>query len=446
MQSRREFLRLSAVAGAAAVTGCRHSEFPRLDDGIGGVVHEHPVAAAADEGFWRKVRSAFELEPDVINLNHGLSPTPREVQETLTAELDRVNRAPLLHMRDVPAEGRHEEARVTAARALDCDAEELAITRSGTDSLQIAQMGIDLEPGDEVLSTREDYWSAWNTWQQRVSREGVVYREIDLGGPYPPPDEIVARFVQAFTPRTRVVLFCQVTWRTGHILPVREICDAARSRGIQTIVDGAQGFGHVPFSLADLGCDYYATSGHKWLSGPLGTGLLYVRPERIHGLWPPPPSYNQERSRDDIRKFELIGSRPPAYHNAITGAVQFLERLQVERKAARLHYLKRRWADRLARHERVHIVTDLAAGRSCGLASFHINGLGSAELAQHLLDQHRILVGPPSDNSWSGPPLVRVVPNVFTSAEEIDAFAGAVEEVLQRGIATGENPNGARRA
>ena len=358
------------------------------------------------------------------------------MQEALAAELDRVNRAPLFHMRDAPAEGRREEARISAARALGCDSEELAITRSGTDSLQIAQMGIDLKPGDEVLSTREDYWSAWNTWQQRVSREGIVYKEIDLGGPYPPPDEIVARFEEAFTPRTRVVLFCQVTWRTGHILPVRGICEAARSRGIQTIVDGAQGFGHIPFSLADLGCDYYATSGHKWLSAPLGTGLLYVRRERIQDLWPLPPSYNEGRARDNIRKFELIGSRPPAFHNAITGAVRFLERLRIERKAERLHYLKRRWADRLARHERVHIVTDLAPGRSGGLASFYVDDVGSAELAQHLLDRHRILVGPPAESAWSGPPLVRIVPNVFTSVEEIDAFADAVEKVLERGLPT----------
>lgn len=434
MQNRREFLRLSAVAGTAMVTGCRHPTSARPGADIGGALHGEPAAVASDERFWRDVRRAFALERDLVNLNHGLAPAPRDVQEALAAELDRVNRAPLFHMRDAPAEGRREEARAAAARALGCDTEELAITRSGTDSLQIAQMGIDLKPGDEVLSTREDYWSAWNTWHQRVGREGIVYKEIDFGGPYPPPDEIVARFEEAFTPRTRVVLFCQVTWRTGHILPVRAICEAARSRGIRTIVDGAQGFGHVPFRVTDLGCDYYATSGHKWLGAPLGTGLLYVRRERIHDLWPPPPAYNEGAARDDIRKFELIGSRPPAFHNAITGAVQFLERLHVERKAERLHYLKRRWADRLARHERVHIVTDPAPGRSCGLASFHVDGVMSADLAQHLLDRHRILVGPPAENSWSGPPLVRIAPNVFTSVEEIDAFADAVEEVLHRGL------------
>jgi isopenicillin-N epimerase len=134
-----------------------------------------------------------------------------------------------------------------AAEALGCDPEELAITRSATESLQIAQLGIPLAPGDEVLSTREDYWSMWNTWQQRVEREGIVYREIDLGAPYPPTEEIVHRFEQAITPRTRVILFCQLAWVTGHILPVREICSMARSRGIQTIVDGAHGFGQIPF-------------------------------------------------------------------------------------------------------------------------------------------------------------------------------------------------------
>lgn len=436
MQSRRQFMTTGSLAGLGLLAGCSRGS----DGGVGGAEPAwRPYSSAGapdDEEFWSHVRSAYDLEPGVVNLNYGLSPAPRVVQRALLEELAEVNRAPLFHMRDATfdqmhaPEGRSEAARVAAARALGCGPEEVAITRNGAEALEIAQLGIPLAPGDQVLTTREDYWSTWNTWQQRVARDGIVYREVDFGGPYPAPEEIVARFEAAITPRTRVLLFCHLTWRTGHVHPVRALCDMARERGIQTIVDGAHAFGHLPFAVSDLGCDYYGTSGHKWLSAPLGTGLLYVRRDRIAGLWPPATSYLADRrGGGDIRKLEMIGSRPPAPHNAIREAVQFLEAVGVERKAKRFHYLKTRWAERLGRHERVRLVTDLRPGRSYGIASFHVEGIDSAEIANRLLDEHRIFVGGPSENSWSGPPLVRVAPNVFTAAEEVDAFVKAVKDV-----------------
>ncbi len=433
MSNRREFLRASLLSGGALLAGKSSGAPAGTAPAWDPPANVRPAEAAPDEEFWRGVRKAFDLREDVININHGLSPAPRSVQAGLVADLNSINKAPLLHESDPSVQRSREESRRAAAQAIGCDAEELALTRSGTESLQIAQLGIELEPGDEVLTTREDYWSTWSVWQQRVSREGIVYREIDLGGPYPPPDEIVARFEDAFTDQTRVVLFCHMTWRTGHILPVREICEAARSRGIQTIVDGAHAFGHIPFRLADLGCDYYGTSGHKWLQAPLGTGLLYVRQSRIGDLWPPPPSWNDGPLREDIRKFEVRGSETPAFDMAVADAVRFLETLGVERKAERLHYLTSRWAARLSEHERIHVVTDLSKGRSCGIASFYVDGWDSDALARRLLDEYNIFVGGPSEDAWSGPPLVRVAPNVYTSADEVDAFAGAVEEILADG-------------
>lgn len=430
MQTRRDFIQAGTLAGASLFVGCRQpipeSRAPLFD-----VPDEDAATTASDEAFWQSVRASFELDPRLTNLNHGLSPSPRYVQEALERESSSVNRAPLDHMRDWPAEGRREEARIVAADALGCDAEELAITRSATESLQIAQLGIDLVPGDEVLSTREDYWAMWNTWEQRAQREGVVYREIDLGAPYPSTQEVVARFEEAITPRTRVILFSQLTWVTGHILPVKDICALARSRGIQTIVDGAHGFGHIPFRVSDLGCDYYGTSGHKWLQAPLGTGLLYVRKERIRDLWPMTPAWGEYR--EDIRKFEFVGSRSPAHHNAVADAVRFLRRLGVARKAARLHYLKRRWTEKLGRNERVHVITDPTFGRSCGIASFYVQGMDSELLVTHLRKRYAILVNAPED-AYSGPRPVRVTPNVFTSAREIDAFVAAMDDVLRAGL------------
>lgn len=434
MQNRRDFLRVGSLASTALLSGCRTGRLTRRNSSAPSAIGKSPVQTASDEPFWKEVRRAFDLERGLINLNHGLSPAPRVVQQTLVAELNRVNRAPVLHQHDAISERRREDARAAAARALGCTPEELALTRSGTESLQIVQLGIELEAGDEVLSTREDYWAMWSTWQQRVEREGIVYREIDLGGPYPPPEEIVSRFEQAFTPRTRVVLFCHMTWRTGHVLPVRDICAAARSRGIQTIVDGAHAFGHIPVRVSELDCDYYGTSGHKWLQAPLGTGLLYVRRERIADLWPPPASWNVGERRESIRKFEVVGSETPAFDIAIADAVRFLEGIGVERKTERLRYLTQRWTSQLGSHERLRIVTDLSPGRSCGIGAFYIDGLESTAIADHLLDRYHIFVGAPSEEAWSGPPLVRVTPNVFTSADEIDTFVDAVKEIMRSGL------------
>jgi isopenicillin-N epimerase len=430
MHTRREFIRAGTFAGASLLVGCRQP-FPEDDGPVLAVPDQDASAIASDEAFWQSVRAAFDLDPRRTNLNYGLSPSPKHVHEALARESRSVNRAPLDYMRDWPAEGRRDEARIVAADALGCDPEELAITRSATESLQIAQLGIDLEPGDEVLSTREDYWAMWNTWEQRAQRDGVVYRELDLGAPYPSTEEIVARFEEAITPRTRVILFSQLTWVTGHILPVKEICALARNRGIQTIVDGAHGFGHIPFRVGDLGCDYYGTSGHKWLGAPLGTGLLYVRKERIPDLWPMTPAW--DRYREDIRKFEFVGSRSPAHHNAVADAVRFLRRLGVARKAARLHYLKRRWTEELGRNERVQIITDPTSGRSCGIASFYVEGMDSRLLVTHLRRRYDIVVHAPED-AYNGPQPVRVTPNVFTSAREIDAFVVAMDEVLRSGL------------
>lgn len=431
MYDRRHFLRTGMLASAALAAACRTPSRSSIESAVAGLAETVPPNdVATDEQFWSEVRQAHDLEPKLVNLNHGLSPTPRTVQDTLLAQIKRVNEIPVLREQDREAETRREESRAAAARVLGCDAEEVALVRSGTESLHMAQLGIDLEPGDEVLSTREDYWAMWAAWQQRSARGGIVYREIDLGGPYPPPDEIVSRFVEAFTPRTRVVLFCHVTWRTGHVLPVREICAAARERGVQTIVDGAHALGHIPFRVDELGCDYYGTSGHKWLQAPLGTGLLYVRTERIRDLWPPPGSWNDGYDSGNIRKFEVLGSRTPAHDIAIGDAVHVLEQLGVERKAARLRHLTRRWALRLREHPRVRLVTDLEPGRSCGIVGFYVEGLESQLLADHLFDRYGIFVGPPSEDAWSGPPLVRIAPNVFTSVDEIDMFVDAVEDIL----------------
>src|SRR5574338_322530 len=203
-----------------------------------------------------------------------------------------------------------ESVRRNLAAAFGCDPEELAITRNASEALQIAQLGIDLKPGDEVVTTNQDYGRMLDTWDQRARRDGIVVKKISFPVPPKTQNELAERLLAAVTPRTRVLHFCHITNLTGQIFPVKTIADAARAKGIVTIVDGAHAFAHFPFKLSDLGCDYYGTSLHKWLLAPIGTGFLYVRRERIESHWPLTPA-NAPRAKD-IRKFEEIGTHPAA--------------------------------------------------------------------------------------------------------------------------------------
>jgi selenocysteine lyase/cysteine desulfurase len=347
------------------------------------------------------------------------------VHEALKRYLDVSNQAPVYHMWQV-LEPNIESVRRTLAADAGAPPESIAITRNASEALQIAQLGIDLKPGDEVLTTNQDYGRMLNTWEQRVARDGIRLTKIAF--PVPPDQaDLVARFERAITPATRVIHFCHITNLTGHIFPVREICAVARARGITTIVDGAHAYAHFPFALRDFDCDYYGTSLHKWLLAPVGTGFLYVRPELVERTWalqPPPASL-----KANIRKFEEVGTHPAANHNAIAEALTFHQGIGVERKAARLRHLKARWAERLGRHSRIRLHTSLDAERSCAIGTVGIDGIAPGEITQQLWQQWRIIVTPITHAEYSG---VRVTPNVYTTLNEVDAFAEAMERLANK--------------
>jgi selenocysteine lyase/cysteine desulfurase len=242
-------------------------------------------------------------------------------------------------------------------------------------------------------------------------------------------DALAQPLLAAITPATKVLHFCHITNLTGQIFPVKQICDEARRRGIKTVVDGAHAFAHFPYTAADLGCDYYGTSLHKWLLAPIGTGFLYVRREHIASLWPLTPAAASKQN--DIRKFEEIGTHPAANHNAIAEALTFHEGIGIERKAARLRYLRDRWAKRLAQHPKVRIHTNLDPAHSCAIGNVQVTGIPAGELVSHLWAKWRIIATPIVHAEYEG---IRVTPNVYTTLEEVDTFAGAMEEIAERGI------------
>ncbi|HSB62276.1 MAG TPA: aminotransferase class V-fold PLP-dependent enzyme [Vicinamibacteria bacterium] len=425
MPSRRSFLAM----GASALAAFRDDGLERVGAAAKGAAGRTPDEIAADEDYWREVQQAFTVNRSYINLNNGgVSPSPRMVQEAMKRYLDLSNEAPVYTMWQL-LEPQIESVRRGLARAFGCDPEEMAITRNASEALETCQLGLDLEPGDEVLTTSQDYPRMLATWRQRERRDGVVLKTLSFPVPPPSLEDLADRFRRAITPRTRVILVCHITNLTGQIFPVREICRMGRERGIEVIVDGAHAFGHFPFRQADLDCDYYGTSLHKWLLAPHGTGFLYVRRSKIARLWPLMAA--PKEMEGDVRKFEEIGTHPAANHNAIAEALAFQEGIGIERKAARLRYLRDRWMRRLHGQKGVRIHTSFDPGMSGAIGNVQVEGADTAKLAQHLWDRRRIIVVPILHEEFQG---LRVTPNLYTTLEEVDVFAEEMERIVARGL------------
>jgi len=430
MFTRRSFLR--GLGGGAALAAASFNEkgIERAIAATHYVKDRSPDDIAADEDFWFEVQQAFTVDRSLINLNNGgVSPSPRIVQEAMRRYLEYSNEAPTYTMWRI-LEPQIEGVRKRLAAAFGCHPEEMAITRNASEALEICQLGLRLQAGDEVLTTEQDYPRMLTTWRQRERRDGIVVKRIQFPTPPKTTNELAGLFEQAISPRTRVLHFCHMTNMTGQIFPVRELCQMARQRGLEAIVDGAHAFAHFPFTHDELDCDYYGTSLHKWLLAPHGTGFLFVRRNRIKGLWPLMAA--DESLDNDIRKFEEIGTHPAANHLAIGEALTFHEGIGGERKAARLRYLFRRWAKRLEGQKGVRLLTSLDPRQSCGLATVDFAGVDLAKLGAHLFTEYRIISTPiVNDRGVNG---LRITPNIYTTLREIDTFVEAVERVIKHGL------------
>jgi isopenicillin-N epimerase len=424
MLTRRGFLKSLAITAAFSEGGIE-----RIFAATSALAQSTPEKSAEDEDFWREIQQAFTVDRSLINLNNGgVSPSPRIVQDAMRRYLEYSNHAPSYTMWQV-LEPEVESVRRRLAATFGCDPEEMAITRNASEALENCIFGLDLKPGDEVLTTTQDYPRMLTSWRQRERREGIKIKQISFPVPPPSLDDLYDRFERAITPQTKVILVCHITNLTGQIFPIKRICRMGREKGIEVIVDGAHAFAHFPFKHEDLDCDYYGTSLHKWLLAPHGTGFLYVRKSKIAKLWPLMAA--DSKQDNDIRKFEEIGTHPAANHNAIAEALTFHEGIGAERKAARLRYLKNRWARRLDGQKGVKVLTSYDPQQSCALATVNIEGIEPVKLASHLWDRYRIIVTPIVHDEFQG---IRVTPNVYTTLTEIDMFCDAFEKVLRSGL------------
>jgi selenocysteine lyase/cysteine desulfurase len=434
MLSRRHFLH--STVGATALATLRPDAIARVSAATAAINGRPVDEVAKDEDYWREIQEAFTLDRTIINLNNGYTcPSPRVVHEALKRYLDISNQAPVYYMWNL-MEPNIEGVRRRLAAEAGCDPEELAITRNASEALQISQLGLDLKPGDEVLTTNQDYGRMLDTWEQRVRRDGIKLTKISFPVPAPSLADLTSRFEKAITPQTKVIHFCHITNTTGQIFPVRDICRMARSRGIRTIVDGAHAFAHFPFKLSDLEPDYYGTSLHKWLLAPIGTGFLYVRRENIEKHWPLTPAAASKSK--DIRKFEEVGTHPAANHNAIAEALVFHQAIGTERRAARMRYLRDRWARRVEKLPGVKILSGFDPALACGIGNIAMGvtqdkpkGLEPGKISTHLWNKYRIIVAAITHAEFQG---MRITPNIYSTLEEVDTFASAIEEIAGKGL------------
>ncbi|MGJ5819566.1 aminotransferase class V-fold PLP-dependent enzyme [Paludibaculum fermentans] len=386
-----------------------------------------PEQAARNEDFWFQTRLAFSVDRNLLNFNNGsLCPAPVVVQQAMERYWTVTNLSPS-HYVDQLLLPETEVVRAELAREFGCSSEELALTRNTSEGLHTVIYGLDLKAGDEVLTTTQDYPSMLTSLEQRARRDGVVTRRF----PYPSPPksarELSELFWQHATPKTRAILVSHMTFTTGQIFPVAEICREARRRGIYSIVDGAHGFAHLVFRRDDLDCDFYATSLHKWLTAPVGTGFLYVRRDQIARVWPlmgAPASMT-----GDIRKFESVGTQPVAMRNAIADALAFHRGLGPERKQERLRYLRRRWSEPLSRHARIRLRISDDPAQACGIGALSIEGMPAARITELLEQKYRIHVRTRViANEFD---CIRVSPNIYHAPEDVDRFTEAVLQIAR---------------
>lgn len=423
MKNRRNFVkRLSTAAGAFSLLPVFQPLLAgRLQNADHLVGDLSPAEAARNEEYWHTIQQAYTVSPNIINLNNGgVSPQPLIVQDAVDRYNRMSNEAPSYYMWRTLDAGR-ESLRMKLADLAGCDAEELAINRNATEALGTVIFGLNLKKGDEVVLTKQDYPNMIQAWRQREMRDGIKLVWVNLELPVENEQAIVEKFREAFTPRTKVVMITHMINWTGQILPVKKISKVAREKGIAVLVDGAHTFAHIDYKIPDLDCDYYGTSLHKWLSAPFGSGMLYVKKDKIKDLWPLLPNQNPQIA--DIRKFEVLGTRSFPIEQAIGHAVNFQNAIGNKRKEERLRYLKNYWAEKVVNLPGVKLNTSLKPEFSCAIGNFTIDGMEPAQIDAVLFNKYKIHA---VAIVWENIKGVRVTPHIYTPLKDLDRLVDAI--------------------
>ena len=313
------------------------------------------------------------------------------------------------------------------AKLVNCSAKELIVTRNATESLDMIIGGFSWKRGDEAVFAKQDYGAMRIHFHQQRDRYGIVCKEVSLPNHPASDDEMVSLYESQITPKTRLLMVCHMVNITGQILPVQKICNMAHSYGVEVMVDGAHTVGHIKVDIAELDRDYYGSSLHKWLSVPLGAGLLYVKEECIPKIWPLLAEHEDDETK--IRRLNHTGTHPVHTDLTINDSIDYLEMIGLERKEDRLRFIQRYWTDLLRDVENVIINTPKEPHRSCGIANIGIKTMKPHDLAKTLMEEFNIWTVAIDYENVKG---CRITPNVYTTTKELDYFIDAIKTLAER--------------
>ncbi len=383
-----------------------------------------PTELASDEDYWSIIQQAYTVSATIINLNNGgVSPAPKVVQDAVERYNKLSNEGPSYYMWRILDQGR-EPLREKLAGLAGCDKEEIAVDRNATEALNTVIFGLDLKRGDEVIGTKQDYPNMINAWKQRQEREGIIYKQISFNFPIENDEEIVLAYEKAITSKTKIIHVTHIINWVGQIMPVKKIADMAHQHGVEVICDGAHSFGLLDFTIPDLRCDYFGTSLHKFLSAPIGSGMLWIKKDKIEKIWP--LLCNDKPKSTDIRKFETLGTRSFPIEQGIGEAINFQLAIGSKRKEERIRYLKNYWTEKVKDIPKVKIHTSLQPKYSCAICGISIDGMTPGELDGALFNNYKIhSVG----IVWENISCVRITPHVYTRINDLDKLVRAIGEI-----------------
>ena len=386
--------------------------------------HKSAASLAIDDDFWSSLRNQYELKPDYINLENGYyNLMPNAILEAYLQQLRALNYEASFYKRTKMTEDKL-IVRDTIAQLVGCEKEEVIITRNTTESMDTIICGIDWKAGDEAIMVVQDYGAMLDMFKQQAKRYGMVNKIISIPNHPNSDEELVLLYENAITKNTKLIMLSHIINITGQILPVRKICDMAHAKGVKVLVDGAHAIAHIEFKISELHCDYYASSLHKWLSVPLGAGLLYVRKDNIAALWPIFGESGYEIN--DIRKLNHTGTHPMHTELTIPFAIEFYKRIGGNKKEERLRFLKDYWVNKIKNNRNILINTPLEPERSCAIANVGIKNLAPSLMAETLLKKYKIWTVAISYANVHG---CRITPNIYTTTNELDQLVYALNEM-----------------
>lgn len=426
MISRKKFLETS-LFGFAGLSFLDFKDW-KFNEKLGADVYKNlsPSEIAENEKFWANVREMFSISNEFLFLNNGSVSPPNEfVQERIEEEMKLANQGPSLFMR-VNQEKEITNLRSTVARWMNVSPSEIAFTRNATEGLSTVIFGLPLQKGDEVIVSQYDYPYVLNAWKQREKRDGIVLKWVDFKLPFK-ANQLIDSYKLAFTEKTRFVQLTHVLNWNGQILPVKDLIEIAHNQECEVLLDAAHSLGCMELNISDLKCDYLATSFHKWMNGPIGTGLLYCAKSKIPKVWPLLSSYDS--FREDIRKFETIGTFPIYTYLAINSSITCHDVIKLENKRARFIFLASLLINELTNYKEVKLLSPKNPEFVNGMVSFELSNFNGFDLSELLLKEYKIQTTFVKVGEIDG---IRVSPNMFTSKQEILNFLAAIREIINR--------------